>query len=41
LSRKPYGKSQECREASEAEKIRCQEGRTSAENASEEEDSAS
>jgi hypothetical protein len=34
---KPYGKLQECREASEEEEVRCQEGRFAEEDASEEE----
>jgi hypothetical protein len=37
----PYGKLEECREAGEEEKICCQEGKTSAESACEEEGCAS
>jgi hypothetical protein len=38
---KPDGEFQECREASEEEKVRCQEGAFAEENASEEEGCAS
>jgi hypothetical protein len=38
---KSYGKRQECREASEEKKVRCQEGKTGAESVSEEEGCAS